>query len=189
MKILQIIHQLFFLPHWLLFLNHKNKELIIEDIYALKPKRKSSLHMAYDLTASLAESKYFRTLFYFRTRGFFTNILRLFYPKENRLTIDINSNIDGGVILAHPYSSIINAKSIGKNLYINQLVTIGEKDGERPIIGHNVKLYSNCTIIGGITIGNNCIIGAGAVVVKDVPDNAVAVGNPARIIKKGNQTN
>ena len=38
-------------------------------------------------------------------------------------------------------------------------------------------------IIGDITIGNNVTIGAGAVVVKDVPDNAVVVGNPARIIK------
>ena len=38
-------------------------------------------------------------------------------------------------------------------------------------------------IIGDITVGNNVTIGAGAVVVKDVPDNAVVVGNPARVIK------
>lgn len=38
-------------------------------------------------------------------------------------------------------------------------------------------------IIGNVHIGNNVIIGAGSVVVKDVPDNAVVVGNPARIIK------
>lgn len=39
------------------------------------------------------------------------------------------------------------------------------------------------TIIGGVTIGNNVVIGAGSVVVKDIPDNCVAVGNPCRVIK------
>jgi serine O-acetyltransferase len=61
-------------------------------------------------------------------------------------------------------------------------VTIGEKNNQRPSIGNNVELHANCIVIGGITIGNNVIIGAGAVVVKDVPDNAIVVGNPAQII-------
>ena len=51
------------------------------------------------------------------------------------------------------------------------------------MIGDNVTLGVNVTIIGGITIGNNVIIGAGSVVVKDIPDNSVAVGNPARVIR------
>ena len=38
-------------------------------------------------------------------------------------------------------------------------------------------------VIGGITVGNNVIIGAGSVVVKDIPDNATVVGNPARVIR------
>ena len=51
------------------------------------------------------------------------------------------------------------------------------------MIGNNVSLGCNVTIIGGVHIGNNVTIGAGAVVVKDVPDNAVVVGNPAKILK------
>ena len=39
------------------------------------------------------------------------------------------------------------------------------------------------TIIGNVRVGNNVTIGAGAVVVKDIPDNAIAVGNPARVVK------
>lgn len=39
--------------------------------------------------------------------------------------------------------------------------------------------------IGGISIGNNVIIGAGAVVIKDIPDNVVVAGNPAKIIREG----
>lgn len=47
----------------------------------------------------------------------------------------------------------------------------------------NVTVGANAVIIGNITIGNNVIVGAGSVVVKDVPDNAIVAGNPARIIK------
>tara|TARA_R110002033_G_scaffold143840_2_gene181945 strand:- start:17555 stop:18118 length:564 start_codon:yes stop_codon:yes gene_type:complete len=183
-KTLAFLYQLLFLPHWLLFLSNKNKNVILEDLYNISPKKSSGKAVAFDLTQQLALNKYFRTLFYFRTRGNISNILRVFYPKDNRLTIDINTKLGGGVILAHPYSSIINAKKIGKNLYINQLVTIGESNGKLPVLGNNVKLYTNCTVLGDITIGDNVVVGAGAVVVKSVPDNCVVVGNPARILKK-----
>lgn len=50
-------------------------------------------------------------------------------------------------------------------------------------IKKNVWIGVNVTILPGVTIGENAIIGAGAVVTKDIPDNAIAVGNPARVIK------
>jgi len=46
------------------------------------------------------------------------------------------------------------------------------------------SIGSNATILCGITIGENALIGAGSVVVKDVPENTIVVGNPARVIKK-----
>jgi acetyltransferase-like isoleucine patch superfamily enzyme len=49
------------------------------------------------------------------------------------------------------------------------------------------SIGSNATILCGITIGENALIGAGAVVLKDVPANSVVVGNPARVMKKINQ--
>lgn len=51
-------------------------------------------------------------------------------------------------------------------------------------IGKNVWVGANCTILPGVTIGDNSVIGAGSVVVKDIPANSVAVGNPAKVIKK-----
>ena len=53
----------------------------------------------------------------------------------------------------------------------------------RPVIGDNVTFGVNVTIIGSVKIGNNVTIGAGSVVVKDIPDNSIAVGNPCRVIK------
>lgn len=52
------------------------------------------------------------------------------------------------------------------------------------VIGDNVTLGGNVTIIGPVHIGNNVIVGAGSVVVKDVPDNCIVAGNPARIIRR-----
>lgn len=51
-------------------------------------------------------------------------------------------------------------------------------------IGNNVWLGGSVTICPGVTIGDNVVIGAGSVVVKDIPANSVAVGNPARVVKK-----
>lgn len=53
-------------------------------------------------------------------------------------------------------------------------------------IGTDCWIGGNAIICPGITIGNGCVIGAGSVVTKDIPDNSMAVGNPARIIKKLN---
>jgi len=51
-------------------------------------------------------------------------------------------------------------------------------------IGKKVWLGANCIVLPGVTIGDNSVIGAGSVVVKDIPANVVAVGNPAKVIKQ-----
>lgn len=51
------------------------------------------------------------------------------------------------------------------------------------VIGDNCWLGGDVTILPGVTIGNNTIIGAGSVVTKDIPENVVAVGNPCRVLR------
>ena len=51
------------------------------------------------------------------------------------------------------------------------------------VIGNNVHIGTNSVIMPGVTIGDNCIIGVGAIVTKDIPDNSIAVGIPARVIE------
>ena len=183
----RLIAGIIYFPHLLLFLVSSDRKTIIGDLYAGKQTSDSLPKILADLALLLMASRYFRTLFYFRNPGFFSKILRVFYPKERSFTIDRFSKIGPGLQLAHPYATIINVESMGANCYINQLVTIGEKNGKKPIIGNNVQFLSNCTVIGGITIGDNAVIGAGAVVVKDVPAGAVVVGNPAKILSSTNQ--
>ena len=75
---------------------------------------------------------------------------------------------------------------IGTNCTVNQGVTIGGRS-EIPIlprIGNNIIIGANATVLGNIIVGDNATIGAGAVVIHDVPENAVVVGVPAKEIKK-----
>lgn len=76
--------------------------------------------------------------------------------------------------------------SIGKNLILHQNSTIGTTDKGVPRISNNVTLGANVNIIGNISIGNNCTVGAGSVVTKSFPDNCIIAGVPARIIRKTN---
>ena len=55
------------------------------------------------------------------------------------------------------------------------------------IIGDDCWVGGNSVICPGITIGNGCVIGAGSVVTKNIPANSLAVGNPAKVIRKLNQ--
>jgi len=181
---LQNIYKLLLFPHLVLYVKSDNKSQIDQDLkrWAIaknihKSKKGLLLHF-------LAVSPDFRTLFYFRTRSFFGHILNLYCRKQANFTIDVTTKLGGGVLTGHPYCTILNAESIGDNLYVNHLVTIGEVNGKRPTIGDNVSIYTGAIVIGNIHIGNNVQIGAGAVVVKSVPDNCVVVGNPARIVKE-----
>ena len=121
------------------------------------------------------------------------------YPGLNRLEEicaiqNLEKLLENNTKFPHPIGIVINKNAkIGKNCTIWQNVTIGDgfrdKNGSRyPIIGDNVEIFANAVIIGGITIGDNAVIGAGSVVVHDVPANAIVAGNPAKIIRQNNYT-
>lgn len=95
--------------------------------------------------------------------------------------------IGEGFYIGHFGSIVVNPKAvIGKNVNISQDVTIGQANrGSRKgtaIIGDCVYIGPGAKIVGAVCIGNNVAIGANAVVTRDIPDNAVVAGVPARII-------
>ena len=104
-------------------------------------------------------------------------------PMEN-CYIDCE-DIGPGLFIQHGFSTVIAARKIGKNCWINQQVTIGyANERDQPTICDNVKIHAGAKVIGNVTIGDNSIVGANAVVVKDVPPNCTVVGVPAYIVKK-----
>lgn len=92
-------------------------------------------------------------------------------------------DIGGGLYIQHGFATIITAKKIGENCRIYQQVTIGYKNGENPpVLEDNVAVTCGAKVLGDITMHTGSLAAAGAVVVKDVPENAIAAGVPAKVI-------
>lgn len=142
----------------------------------------------WDFTFSLRYCEYYANNQYVNTLlGVICKIRYLRLSEKLGLKIPINS-FGPGLKIGHAGGIIVNQNvKIGKNCSIRPYTVIGNKqDGKNeqvPIIGDNVTIGCNVSIIGKITVGDNAVIGAGSVVVKDVPANAVVVGNPARVVR------
>jgi len=103
--------------------------------------------------------------------------------------IPASTEIGRGLIIHHGRGTVLNADVvIGNNVTLKHNTTIGNKIDKygnnlgSPIIGDNVIISPNSVIIGNIKIGDNSIIGAGSIVIRDVHENAIVAGNPAKII-------
>lgn len=179
-EILVMISMLRLIPHYLLwgFINRRTIDADIDEW----AKWKSINGSRYWIFATLMLwHKQFRNVFYLRIGLYRYGIKWLCKPLS---TCYINTkNIGPGLKIQHGFSSIIAAEKIGSCAHIFQQVTIGFKGDKQPILGDNVMVCAGAKILGGITVGNNVIIGANAVVVKNVPDNVVVGGIPAKILK------
>lgn len=102
-----------------------------------------------------------------------------------RMGIDIPLNCFGpGLSIAHPGTIVIHEDAkVGSDCRIHQGVTLGTVRGLAPRLGDRVHIGANATIIGGIAVGDDAVIGAGSVVVRDVPDGVTVVGVPAKPVR------
>lgn len=104
---------------------------------------------------------------------------------KTSIQLPLGTNVGGGLKFYHFGNVVINKNTtIGKNISIYNGVSIGiNGQSFPPIIGDNVVICTGAKVIGNIIIGNNCVIGANSVVIRDIPENSVAVGVPARVLK------
>lgn len=123
--------------------------------------------------------------------GKFIYALRQFHYHrlEKRYDIAIGLNMVGyGFKLPHIIGGgiIINCNSMGNYCGANVGVVVGNNHAwnDRPVIGDYVGLTTGCKVIGGVHIGNHVTVAPNSVVIKDVPDNCVVSGVPAKIIKQ-----
>lgn len=103
--------------------------------------------------------------------------------------VPISAKIGKGTQFAYGGIAVVihDRAEIGENCIIGTCVTIGgrSKIYDVPSIGNNVQLSTGSKILGNIKIGDDVIVGANAVVIKDIPSNSVAAGIPAKVIKTG----
>jgi serine acetyltransferase len=96
------------------------------------------------------------------------------------------AKIGPGVYLSDRGFLILGPQSIGSGTIIHERVTIGVRAGERvrPVIGADVWIGKDCVIYGSLQIGDGATVLPGSVVAGNVPDGAVAAGNPASIVRR-----
>ena len=178
-----------FILHWMYYKFSVNKSVIEDDlirniIQFLHKDKTSFLNFCELMTFYVMV----RNIFYARVayhHHFYAKFLSLLDRPLPLLDISSTAEIGGGLIVQHGYATIIAPRKIGKDCWINQGVTIGyTNDNDCPTLGDNVTVYAGAKILGDIRVGNNVIVAANAVVVKDVEDNCVVGGVPATVIKK-----
>ena len=127
----------------------------------------------------------FRDIYYMRI-GQLNKLFKWWLPGETLCGIYATKRdfIGGGLRIQHGWAMVLDAESVGENLWINQCVTVGYRGNGHPTIGNNVRIGTGAVVLGPIKIGDNVNIGANAIVVKDVPDNCTVVSPPAFIVKK-----
>lgn len=143
-------------------------EIVVKYLYNLR-------HIEYYSVKSNLKSKFLMYLYMFKKKRLTT---------KYGITIPINT-VGKGLKIAHINGGIIiNCHQMGDFCSISAGCVIGNIDSQenRPIIGNNVSFCIGSMAFGKITIGDNAVLAPGAVLTKDVPDNAVVGGIPAKIL-------
>lgn len=111
--------------------------------------------------------------------------------RKTGIEIHPGATIGKGLFIDHGIGVVIGETAeIGDNVTLYQGVTLGgtgkEKGKRHPTVGSNVMISAGAKVLGSFTIGDNSKIGAGSVVLSEVPPNSTVVGVPGRVVKRDN---
>jgi serine O-acetyltransferase len=102
--------------------------------------------------------------------------------------IEFNARIGPGMFVSHPVGIVVGRGTvIGSNVTLFQGVTFGVKSWRPdaitkfPRVGNKCYFFTGAAVLGDVTVGDDCIVGAHAVVTSDLPDGSLALGIPAKI--------
>ena len=178
---------------FLCVLTSKQKHLILKDVARWNQINNNTLGLFESLNWYLTYYKEFRNLLMHRFKHPQRSVIhyliaRLLWRPMESLYI-YTKNIGGGLYIQHGFATIISAEKRGENCHIYQQVTIGYKGELAPVLEDNVSVTCGAKVLGGITMGKNSLAAAGAVVLKDVPMNAIVGGVPAKVISYKDENN
>lgn len=101
------------------------------------------------------------------------------------LEIAPSTPVGPGLYIAHPVGCVLHAESIGADVTVIGQATFGTRNDARwPTVGDGVFIGIGARVLGGVSLGERCIVGANAVVMSDVPPGTTAVGIPARVLDR-----
>lgn len=128
---------------------------------------------------------------YLKKHYFLARLISQRCARKTGIEIHPGATIGKGFFIDHGHGVVIGETAIiGDNVTLYQGVTLGgtgKEHGKRhPTVGNNVMISTGAKVLGSITIGENSKIGAGSVVLKDVPPNSTVVGVPGRVVKRDN---
>jgi serine O-acetyltransferase len=120
-------------------------------------------------------------------------IVQLWVEVSTTIQLSAAARIGPGLYIPHTGTTVVGTGSVlGSNCTLCHGVTIGHRGGGRhkdgggnPVFGDRVYIGPGSAIVGPITVGEDAVIGVGAVVIRPVPPRAVVAGNPARVLSQG----
>ena len=128
---------------------------------------------------------------YLKKHYFLARLISQRAARKTGIEIHPGATIGRGLFIDHGNGVIIGETAIiGDNVTLYQGVTLGgtgKEQGKRhPTIGDNVMISAGAKVLGSFTVGSNSKIGAGSVVLSEVPPNSTVVGVPGRVVKRDN---
>ncbi|MEQ3481250.1 MULTISPECIES: serine acetyltransferase [unclassified Pseudoalteromonas] len=163
------------------------KQLIKADLYRQTGRVSRGL-----LIKHLLVNPSFNYVFWFRlcrarsalVRGF-ARLMHKHLSVRYQIQLPKEVQVGPGLYLGHGTGIIVNASAkIGANCNLSPYTVIGSNHGRAAHIGDNVYIGPHTSVVEHVHIGDGAQVGAGAVVIKDVPAHATVVGNPAKVVRE-----
>ncbi len=167
----------------------------LKEEIAIVKERDPALHSEWEvlLYPSFKAMISYRVAHKLYTKGFYLFARYISQKCARRTGIEIHPGAQIGkkLFIDHGHGVVIGETTIiGDNVTLYQGVTLGgtgKEHGKRhPTIGDNVMISAGAKVLGSFTVGANSKIGAGSVVLQEVPENCTVVGVPGRIVKRNN---